>query len=47
MLQAISSIPAVPMARAPQDEPWLMQKLLDAGAYGVICPKINGVEERS
>jgi len=41
MLQAISTTPAVPMVRVPHNEPILTLKLLDAGAYGVICPMIN------
>src|SRR5262249_23750253 len=41
MLAAISTTPAVPMARVPWNEPILTAKLLDAGAYGVICPMIN------
>src|SRR5437764_4585820 len=41
MLQAISTTAAVPMVRVPHNEPILTLKLLDAGAYGVICPMIN------
>jgi len=41
MLQAISTTGAVPMARVPWNEPSLIMKLLDAGAYGLICPMIN------
>lgn len=41
MLQAISSTPAVPFARASWNEPGLLMKLLDSGAYGIICPMIN------
>ena len=41
MLQAISTTAAVPMVRVPWNEPVLTAKLLDAGAYGVICPMIN------
>lgn len=41
MLQAISATRAVPMVRVPWNEPILTLKLLDAGAYGVICPMIN------
>src|SRR5260370_15855553 len=29
------------MVRVPWNEPILTAKLLDAGAYGVICPMIN------
>ncbi len=45
MLQAISTTKAVPMVRAPWNEPILTLKLLDAGAYGVICPMINSKAE--
>src|SRR5688572_698577 len=41
MLQAISTTAAVPMARAPWNEPGIIMKLLDAGAYGIICPMVN------
>jgi 4-hydroxy-2-oxoheptanedioate aldolase len=41
MLQAVSSTPATPFARVPWNEPGLLMKLLDAGAYGLICPMIN------
>jgi 4-hydroxy-2-oxoheptanedioate aldolase len=41
MLQAISTTATVPMVRVPWNEPILTLKLLDAGAYGVICPMIN------
>ena len=41
MLAAISTTPAVPLVRVPWNEPILTAKLLDAGAYGVICPMIN------
>ena len=41
MLQAISTTQSVPMARVPWNDPALIMKLLDAGAYGLICPMIN------
>ncbi len=41
MLQGISTSPAVPLARVPWNEPAIMTKLLDAGAYGIICPMIE------
>ena len=31
----------VPMARVPWLEPGIIMKVLDAGAYGVICPMVN------
>ena len=44
MLQAISQTPVMPMARVPWNEPGIIMKLLDAGAYGIICPMINNRE---
>lgn len=41
MLQAMRASGVVPMARAPWLEPGAIMKLLDAGAYGVICPMVN------
>lgn len=41
MLQAISTTATVPLVRVPWNEPGILQKMLDAGAYGIICPMIN------
>ncbi len=41
MLQAISTTSTVPLARVPWHDPGIMMKLLDAGAYGLICPMVN------
>ena len=41
MLQAISTTPVVPLARVPWLDPAIIMKMLDAGAYGVICPMVN------
>lgn len=41
MLQAISTRDATPLARVPWLEPGIIMKMLDAGAYGIICPMIN------
>lgn len=41
MLQALSTTDVVPMVRPPSDDPSVIMKLLDAGAYGVICPMIS------
>ncbi|MDE1996221.1 MAG: 2,4-dihydroxyhept-2-ene-1,7-dioic acid aldolase [Rhizobiaceae bacterium] len=46
-LQAISSTPASPFVRVPSCDPPTLMKVLDAGAYGVICPMINSAEEAS
>ena len=45
MLQAISTTPTVPIVRVPWLEPGILMKVLDAGAYGVICPMINTRED--
>lgn len=45
MLQAISTTPAMPMVRVPWNDPALLMKMLDAGAYGLICPMINSRTE--
>jgi 4-hydroxy-2-oxoheptanedioate aldolase len=41
MLQAISTTDAVPVVRVPWNEPGIIMKTLDAGAYGVIIPMVN------
>lgn len=41
MFQAISTTPTMPFARVPWNEPGIIMKLLDAGAYGIICPMVN------
>lgn len=43
--QAMQSHPVLPMVRVPWNEPGIIGKVLDAGAYGVICPMINTKEE--
>lgn len=45
MLAAISTTPVVPLARVPWNDPAPVMKILDAGAYGVICPMVNSREE--
>jgi 4-hydroxy-2-oxoheptanedioate aldolase len=37
--------PVLPMVRVPWNEPGIVGKVLDAGAYGVICPMVNTPEE--
>lgn len=41
MFQAISTTSAVPLARSTWNDPAQIMRLLDAGAYGIICPMIN------
>jgi len=45
MLQAISTTPTVPVVRVPWLEAGILMKVLDAGAYGVICPMVNTRED--
>ena len=45
MLQAISTTDAVPLARVNWNTPGDIMKLLDAGAYGIVCPMIETREE--
>lgn len=41
MLQAVSAGPATPIARCPSHDPATIGKLLDAGAYGIVCPGVD------
>lgn len=41
MLQAVRASGVVPMVRVPWCEPGVIMKMLDAGAYGIICPMVN------
>lgn len=45
MLQAMRASGVVPLARVPWLEPGIVMKVLDAGAYGVICPMVNTPEQ--
>lgn len=44
LLQAASTGPAVGIARCPSLDPPLIGKLLDGGAWGIICPAIESAE---
>lgn len=44
MLQAISATAATPLVRPSGSDPVEIMHLLDAGAYGVICPQVDNVE---
>jgi 4-hydroxy-2-oxoheptanedioate aldolase len=43
--QAMQAHPVVPIARVPSNEAGIIGKVLDAGAYGVICPMINTADQ--
>jgi 4-hydroxy-2-oxoheptanedioate aldolase len=45
MFTAISTTPTVPLVRVAWNEPGDIMRALDAGAYGVICPNIESVED--
>ena len=45
MLQAISTTDTVPIVRVSWNEPGIIMKTLDAGAYGVIVPMVNSRAE--
>ena len=45
MLQAISTTNKTPIVRVPANEGGIIGKVLDAGAYGVICPMVNTAAE--
>lgn len=44
-LQAQTASDAIPIARAPWNEPGIIGKLLDAGMMGIIIPMVNTVAE--
>ena len=39
--QAMDKYPITPLVRVPWNEPGMIGKVLDAGAWGVICPLVN------
>ncbi|MCY4540919.1 MAG: aldolase/citrate lyase family protein [Rhodobacteraceae bacterium] len=41
MFQAMRASNVTPVARVPWLEPGIIMKMLDAGAYGIICPMVN------
>ncbi len=45
ILQTLQRYPVTPLVRVPHNEPGIIGKVLDAGAWGVICPMINTVED--
>jgi 4-hydroxy-2-oxoheptanedioate aldolase len=45
LLQAISTTETVPLVRVPSNEAAHIRRALDAGAYGVVVPMVNTVEE--
>lgn len=45
MLQAISATPATPLARVNCNDAAQIMRLLDAGAWGIICPMVSTAEQ--
>ena len=45
MLRAISTTDTVPLVRVPWLDEGFIMKMLDAGAYGIICPMISTQEQ--
>ena len=45
LLQAISTGPSVPLVRVPQNDFGTINKVLDAGALGVVVPLVNTAEQ--
>jgi 4-hydroxy-2-oxoheptanedioate aldolase len=45
MFTAISTTDAVPLARCQANDPGEIMRLLDLGAYGIVCPLVNSAEE--
>ena len=45
LLRAIGAGPATPMARCSSHDPAEIGKLLDAGAYGIVCPNVDTGED--
>ena len=41
MLTALSTTSVAPVVRVPWLDPGIVMKMLDAGAYGIICPMVN------
>jgi 4-hydroxy-2-oxoheptanedioate aldolase len=45
MVRTIESAGATPIVRVPNNEPWMLMRILDAGALGVIVPMVNDAAE--
>jgi 4-hydroxy-2-oxoheptanedioate aldolase len=43
--QAMDKWPITPLVRVPWNEPGIIGKSLDAGAWGIICPMVNTAAE--
>ncbi len=45
LIQVISNNNVFPIVRVPNNDIGIINKVLDAGAYGVICPLINNITD--
>lgn len=45
MLYAMARTPTTPIVRVPWNEPGIIGRVLDAGAYGVVIPMVNTAAE--
>jgi 4-hydroxy-2-oxoheptanedioate aldolase len=45
IIQAVQRYPVTLLVRVPGNDPGIIGKVLDAGAWGIICPMINTVED--
>ncbi|MFO1310430.1 MAG: aldolase/citrate lyase family protein [Burkholderiales bacterium] len=45
MLQAVSATPAMPFVRVPANVPVYIQRALDLGAYGIVIPLLDDVQD--
>jgi len=45
IIQAILTTNTVPIVRVPWNDPMLIKRALDAGAYGLVIPMVNSREE--
>jgi 4-hydroxy-2-oxoheptanedioate aldolase len=45
LIQAVQAVGVTPLVRVPRNEPGVIGKVLDAGAWGVICPMVNTVSD--
>jgi 4-hydroxy-2-oxoheptanedioate aldolase len=45
MLQAVSTTAATPFVRVPLNDPHLIGRALDLGAYGIVVPLVNSVTD--
>ena len=44
-IQAISTTGALPFVRVPANEPWLIGRMLDLGARGIVVPLVSTAAE--